>query len=157
MKALKTICWIAVAAAAVAAFLAPLGPLPGFRIGGESAPVPASWGETREIHEIKLQIGEGPIGRTVIIWMVQVDGNLYVTGQPDSGWTQGIGAGSPVRLQLAGKLYELNATPVTDGKVAVLTAWMNKYAPDYPDIVNAYPSPEQGAKRASVFRLAARS
>ena len=131
--------------------------MPGLLIGGSASEVPTSWGDTAPIHEIKLQVGEGPLGRTVIIWMVQVDGDLYVTGQKDSGWTRGIGSGGPVRMQMEGNLYDLTATPVTMGQVEVMTAWLDKYRPDYPQVLEGFPSPEEGARTAAVFRLTARS
>ena len=74
MKAIKIGLSLLLVALIVAAWAAPLGPVPGFVIGGTATEVPASWGETRSSHEICLQIGEGPVGRTVIIWMVQFDG-----------------------------------------------------------------------------------
>jgi len=41
-----------------------------------SSEVPTSWGDTLPIHEIHLQIGEGPVGRTAIIWTVRDVQNL---------------------------------------------------------------------------------
>jgi hypothetical protein len=157
MKILKIGSLILLFALVVAAVAAPVGPMPGLLIGGSASEVPASWGDTRSIHEIQLQIGEGPIGRTVIIWTVQIDGDLYITGQKDSGWTRGIGSGGPVRLQLEGNLYELTATPVTVGQADVLAAWLDKYSPDYPELVEGFPSPEEAIRTSAVFRLTARS
>ncbi|MEQ8691313.1 MAG: hypothetical protein RIC89_10815 [Pseudomonadales bacterium] len=157
MKFLKIGAAILLVGVVVAALLAPIGPMPGFLIGGEPTAVPASWGDTHSVHEIQLQVGNGPIGRTVIIWTVQQDGDLFVVGDPRRGWASGIGEGSPVRLLLQGKLYELQATPITQGKIEVLRAWLAKYAPDYPEIVEGFGAPEEGAKMAAVFRLTARS
>lgn len=100
----------------IAVVAAPIGPMPGILITGTTTEVPNAWGDTQSIEEIQLQIGEGPIGRTVIIWTVQIDGDLYVTGQNDAGWTGGIGPGGPVRMQMAGNLYELTATPLANGQ-----------------------------------------
>jgi len=157
MKVLKIGSAILLIALVVAAVAAPLGPMPGFLIGGSATQVPTTWGDTLPIHEIKLQVGEGPVGRTVIIWTVQIDGDLYVVGQKDSGWTGGIGSGSPVRMQMDGNLYELTATPVTVGQADVIGAWLKKYAPHYPEIVEGFPSPEEGSRTTAVFRLTARS
>ena len=140
----------------VLALMAPLGPVPGFLIGGSDADVPSSWGDTLPVHEIQLQIGEGPIGRTVIIWMVQFNGDLYVIGEAGRGWTSGIGSGGPVRMQMEGKRYELTATPVAAGRQEVITAWLKKYETDYPEIVAGFSS-EDRAGNAVVFRLSARS
>lgn len=156
MKVFKIVLGVLLAALVVAGIAAPIGPMPGLLIGGTAAEVPASWGDTRPIHEIKLQKGEGPVGRTVIIWTVQVDGDMYVLGSKDSGWTQGIGAGGPVRMQMEGNLYELKATPVTEGQAGILEAWLDKYKADYPEIVEGFPSVEEGVRGSSLFRLTAR-
>jgi hypothetical protein len=156
MKILKIGAVTLVIALVVAAIAAPLGPLPGFLIRGSASAVPDQWGDTRPIHEIKLQIGDGPIGRTVIIWMVQVDGNLHVVGQNDSGWARGIGAGGPVRMQMQGNLYELTATPVTTDQARLFAAWRDKYVADYPEIIDGFPPAEEAARNATVFRLTPR-
>jgi hypothetical protein len=156
MKLLKIGSAVLLIGLVAVALAAPIGPMPGFLIGGSASSVPPSWGDTLAVEEILLQVGEGPVGRTVIIWTVQIDGDLYVTGQKDSGWTRGIGSGGPVRVQMEGNLYELAATPVTEGQADVLAAWITKYERKYPDIV-AGPSPEERATTAAVFRLTARS
>ncbi len=157
MKVLKTVSVLVVITLVAVAIAAPLGPMPGLFIGGSASATPASWGDTHSVQEIHLQVGAGPIGRTVIIWVVQVGGDLYVTGQKDSGWTRGIGAGGPVRMQMAGKLYELNATPVTDGQIGLLTAWQRKYSVHYPEAMGQFPPPEEAVRTAAVFRLTART
>ena len=157
MKAVKWISAIVAVALAVAVVAAPIGPMPGILIGGTASEVPTSWGDTASILEIQLQIGEGPLGRTVTIWTVEKDGDLYVTGQQDSGWTRGIGAGGPVRVQMAGKLYELTATPVSEGQVDVLSAWQAKYASHYPDLMEQFPAPEEALGTAVVYRLTSHS
>jgi len=134
--------------------LAPIGPMPGVFASGTASAVPDSWGDTASTLEIELQVGEGPIGRTVTIWAVQVDGDMYITGRKDSGWVRGIGAGGPVRMQLNGKLYNLNASTVTQDGVKVLTAWHAKYVQHYPDMMDQFPSPEEGARSAVIYKLA---
>lgn len=134
------------------AFSAPIGSMPGLLIGGTASEAPASWGNTTSVEEIQLQIGEGPVGRTVIIWTVQIDNVLYVTGQKDSGWVRGIGAGGPVRMQMEDQLYDLTATPVTVGQADKIAAWLEKYEQFYPGITEG-PSPEERALTAAVFRL----
>ena len=157
MKFLKLGAMIVLVIIVIVAIAAPIGPMPGMLIGGTASEVPVTWGDTRAIDEIHLQIGSGPFGRTVIIWTVQVDGDLYVTGQKDSGWTQGIGSGGPVRLRMADKLYELNATRVTTNQVAILSAWVAKYSVNYPDITDAFQDPEASLATSALYRLSARS
>jgi hypothetical protein len=141
----------------IAVVAAPIGPMPGILITGTTTEVPNAWGDTQSIEEIQLQIGEGPIGRTVIIWTVQIDGDLYVTGQNDAGWTGGIGPGGPVRMQMAGNLYELTATPLANGQVNVLEAWQAKYVKYNPDLADQFQPPVEAVSTAIVYKLANRS
>lgn len=156
MKSLKIGTIVALVILVFAALAAPLGPLPGFWINGTASDVPESWGNTLPIHEIRLQVGDGPIGRTVTIWMVQIDDELFVVGDANSRWTRGIGAGGPVRVAIKSSLYELTATPVEAGKAQVISAWVKKYEQDYPDIVAGL-SQDDRVRSAAVFRLTART
>ena len=70
----------------------------------------------------------------MIIWVVQVEGQLYVVGSKDSGWVKRIGQGAPVEMRLKDRRYLLNATPVTTGFTAIIEAYTDKYRPDYPDV-----------------------
>ena len=158
MQILKWILILVVVGLLVAAAVAPIGPVPGVYAGGDASAVPDSWGDTSTALEIELQVGEGPVGRIVTIWTAQVDGNLYVTGSKDSGWVRGVGAGGPVRVWLNNKLYDLAATPVVGAEaVAALTGWHAKYVKHYPDMMSEFPSPEEGAQVAVVYKLTERS
>jgi hypothetical protein len=86
-----------------------------------------------------------------------VEGQLYVIGSGDSGWVQRIGEGAPVEMRLQDRRYSLNATPVTSGLEAIITAYTNKYRPNYPEIVAGFPSPEESEGAFGVFRLDPRS
>ncbi len=155
MKILKLGALILVAIVAVLVIVAPLGPLPGIFIGGTQTPLPATWQGTREIHEIKLKVGEGAIPRVVIIWVVQVDGDLHVVGAKDSGWTSAIGNSGPVRMRMGDKTYDMQATLVTREWQRILEAYVEKYQADYPDIVEGFPPIEEAEGTISVFRLTA--
>ena len=155
MKILKILAPLLVVAVALVVWAAPLGPLPGVFIGGEATPVPAAWGDTRQTHEIKLEVSAGMIPRVVIIWVVQVDGDLHVVGASESGWTSALGAGGPVRLRMGDSTYNMRATRITEGWQPVLEAYVEKYRVDYPDIVEGFPEAEQAAGTTSVYRLAA--
>ena len=154
MKILKIVGFVVAVAVVVIALAAPIGPLPGFLIGGTPAEVPASWGDTRPIHEIKLKVGSSTFARVVIIWVVQVDGDLFVVGADNSGWTQAIGNGGNVKMRMGDHTYDMQANRVNDGWERVLEAYVAKYEPDYPDIVAGFPSPEEAAGTTAVFRLA---
>ena len=131
---------------------APIGPLPGFFIGGKAVAAPTTWPDTAGIHEIRLKV-PGTLPRVVIIWVVEHDGDLYVVGSPDSGWVTGIGDGASVEMRLGDNTYSLVASPVPDNPEAILTAYADKYRPDYPDIVGDFPDFEEASRNFAIFRL----
>ena len=134
------------------AWLAPIGPLPGFFIGGSAATPPASWGDTSKTDEIRLEV-QGGIPRVVIVWVVQVGGDLHVVGSKDSGWVNKLGQGGSVRMRMGSNTYSLNASLVTNDWESILEAYVNKYQPNYPDIVEGFPPMEEAAATIAVFRL----
>lgn len=152
MKILKIIASIVVAIGVVLAMVAPIGPMPGFFIGGTSTAAPANWPNTSDLHEIKLKV-PGAIPRAVIIWVIEHDGDLHVVGRKNSGWVSMIGDGSPAELRIGDNTYAVQATPVTDGWQGILTAYVAKYQSDYPDIVAGFPSIEDAEESMAVFRL----
>ncbi len=156
MKIIKILAGVLLVVLVAVVLMAPIGPLPGVFIGGTQTPVPALWGETGEVDEIRLQVGEGLIPRVVIIWVVQVAGDLYVVGAADGGWTSMIGQGGPVRMRLGDKTYDLRADLLTANWQPVLEAYVDKYRPDYPDIVAGFPAIDEAEGTISVFRLSAR-
>lgn len=153
MKVLKIVAAVLAVLLVVVALAAPLGPLPGIFIGGTATPVPATWGDTRPIHEIQLQVGTGLIPRVVIIWVVQVNGRLHVVGASDSGWTRAIGQSAPVRMRMGDKTYDMQALLMTSGWQPVLEAYVDKYRADYPEIIEGFPSVEDAQGAVSVFQL----
>lgn len=152
MKALKVVLPTILALFLVVALVAPIGPLPGFFIGGTQAKAPEQWGDTSKVHEIMLRV-PGTLPRVVIVWVVEHDGELHVVGSKDSGWVTMIGAGSPVEMRLGDTTYALNATVVTEGWQQILEAYVAKYQADYPDIVAGFPSIDEAEERVVVFRL----
>lgn len=152
MKILKILSTIVVLLAIVFAFVAPIGPVPGFFIGGSQTPAPDPWMDTSATHEIKLSVPGTP-PRVVIIWLVQHDGSLYVVGSADSGWVTRIGEGGRVQMRLDDNLYDLDAARIREGLEPVLAAYVAKYEPDYPEIVAEFPSIEEGGDLFAVFRL----
>lgn len=138
----------------VGVLLAPIGPVPGFLIGGEPSGVPTEWGDTNDIHEVELEVATGLFPHVVIIWMVKVEGDLHVVGSKGSGWVDRIGQRSPVRLKMQGKTYSLDAAVVAeDRRQTVLEAYRAKYEPDYPQIFDDFPSIEEARDTVGVFRL----
>ena len=152
MNILKIVLGVLAALAVVVAIAAPIGPLPGFFIGGAAQPAPAAWPDTSGVHEIKLKVAGG-IPRVVIIWVADYNGELYVVGSPDSGWVRKVGDGAPVQLRLGDDTYALNAVPVAGNTDAILNAWLDKYEPDYPEIVSGFREGEASSSAAAIFRL----
>jgi len=152
MKILKIVSAAVLMLAIVVAFAAPLGPLPGFFIGGEPTGAPASWADTSGVHEIQLKV-PGVLPRVVIIWVVEHDGDLHVVGSHESGWVRMIGQGAQVQMRLADRTYALNAVPVTEGWQPILEAYVAKYQPDYPEIIAGFPSVDEAEGQVAVFRL----
>ncbi len=151
MKIVKTAAAVIVLIAVLLVIAAPLGPMPGFFIGGTEAPAPDQWPDTSDVDEIHLKV-PGTLPRVVIIWVVDHDGELHVVGSKDSGWVQMVGDGALVELRLNGKTYALTATPV-NAYEPVLEAWLDKYRPDYPEIVEGFPPPEEAEGMVAVYRL----
>ena len=152
MKVVRWILIIVVLLAAVVAALAPIGPLPGFFIGGTATATPERWPDTSEVDEILLEVQSTP-PRVVTIWVVAYDGELHVVGAPDSGWVSRLGDGGPVRMRLGDNTYALNAERITDNWRAILGAYIEKYEADYPEIIAGFPSVEEAEGQFALFRL----
>lgn len=133
-------------------FVTPIGPMPGFFIGGQPTPVPKAWPDTSKVDEILLKV-PGTLPRVVIIWVVQVDSALYVVGSRSSGWVQRIADGANVEMRLSGNTYALAAVPIRQELERVVDAYKNKYRADYPDIVAGFPTLEEAGDQFGVFRL----
>ena len=136
----------------VIAIAAPIGPLPGFFIGGTHSQVPTTWPNTSDEHEIKLKIVD-ELPRVVIIWMVEYNQELYVVGSADSGWVKMIGESAPVKMRLRDSTFDLVAQRVTNDLEAIATAYLDKYRSDYPDIIANFPTVEEANDNFRIFRL----
>ena len=152
MKILKRAAIAALVLALVLVALAPLGPVPGFFIGGTSTAPPAQWPDTSTTHEIRLRV-PGTLPRVVIIWVVEHGGDLHVVGAAEGGWVTMIGARAPVQMRLGDNTYALEAERLTDGWQPVLQAYVDKYRPDYPEIVAGFPTLDEAEGMVAVFRL----
>lgn len=131
---------------------APIGPMPGVIIGGKETQVPEAWPDTSQIDEIRLEV-PGVIPRVVIIWVIEHQSELYVVGSRSSGWVRKLDQGGPVRVRILDNTYAVEAAIITEGQRPVLEDYMNKYRADYPEIVNGFPSIEEGIDSFSLFRL----
>lgn len=154
MRLLKVVLLLTMAALLVVAMSAPIGPVPGFFIGGERVAAPASWPDTSNVDEIRLK-APGTLPRVVIIWVIDVAGELYVIGTKDSGWVQRLGDSSPAELRIGDSTYAVTANRVTEDMEQIWRAYVGKYEADYPDIIASFPPIEEAAQGASIFRLSA--
>ncbi len=152
MKILKIVSIAIVVVLIVIAVVAPIGPMPGFFIGGTATPPPATWPDTSDIDEITLK-APGMLPRVVIIWVVEHLGELYVVGANDSGWVSMLGQSAPVEMRLEDNTYTLQAKRVTEDWASVLNAYVEKYRPGYPEIINSFPPIEEAAGAIAVFQL----
>ncbi len=152
MKILKIVVPLLIAALIGLAVLAPIGPMPGIFIGGVEAASPDVWPDTSQVHEIKLKV-PGAIPRVVIVWVIDYEGDLYVVGNSSSGWVKMLGQGGNVAMQLEGATYSLSASLMKMGWEPVMASYVEKYQPDYPDIVDSFPSPAEAVGKIAVFKL----
>ncbi len=152
MKALKIGLVVIGIVVLIGIAIAPIGPLPGVFLGGKATDVPAQWPDTSDVDEIRLRV-PGFLPRVVIIWVVESTGELYVVGARDSGWVAMLGEGAPVDMRLGESTYALRAVAVREGWESVLTAYVEKYRPDYPEIIAGFPSVEEARSQVAVFRL----
>ena len=137
------------------AFVTPIGPLPRFFIGGQPTSVPQTWPNIAKVDKILLKVS-GILPRVGAIWVVQVDGALYVVRNSASGWMQRLGDGAAVEMRLSGNTYTLSARLVTEDLERLLNAYKDKYRSNYPDIVAGFPALAEAGHQFSVFRLVAR-
>lgn len=106
-----------VLAAIAVAFAAPVGPLPGFFIGGEPTAVPEHWPDTSNVDEIQLKV-PGTLPRVVTMWVVDYEGDLHVVGSRESGWVRMIGQGAPVEMRLGDRTYAVERGPRDRGRAS---------------------------------------
>ena len=152
MKILKIVAVAIIVLLLIAAVVAPIGPLPGFFIGGTQTQPPESWPDTSQLHEIHLRVSDG-MPRVVILWVIEQGGELFVLGDRQSGWVSKLGAGGPVDLRIDAATYALNAVRLDDGWDHVVSAYRAKYQPWYPEIVAGLPTGDAARRMIAVYRL----
>ena len=150
---LKKIISAVILIGAAVIWLAPIAMMPGFFIGGSTTPAPSTWEDTSTIDEVRLKVG-GTIPRVVIIWIVQVDGELYVTGAKDSGWVTRLGDGGDAELRIGDNTYPVVAERQTENLDELIGAWYDKYRPNYPDIVGDMSEVSTEPRSYAIFKLA---
>tara|TARA_B100001029_G_scaffold173080_1_gene171533 strand:+ start:60 stop:521 length:462 start_codon:yes stop_codon:yes gene_type:complete len=149
----KKIVVLAALLALLVMYLLPIGVVPGFFIGGTEQPVPAKWEDTSGIDEVRLRTGD-LIPRVVIIWIVQINGELYVSGGKDSGWVIRLLKNTDAQLRIGDSTYAVTAERQTQNLDALMSAWYDKYQPNYPEIVGQMRAVSANPRPYEVFRLA---
>lgn len=139
---------IAVFIAAV--LVAPLGPIPGIRLGGTEMKPPADWSSLDLPETVQLETKAGLLPRVVNIWIVRYDNALWVLGNPESGWVRQASTRGDVRLRIGDRVYRLRAKRITEP--AAYRAYIERYRDGYPDLIATLPPPEAAASIA-IFRL----
>ncbi len=152
MKMVRMVGWVLLAVLAILIALAPLGPLPGVFIGGTPTPAPLKWQDTSAVDEIQLRVS-GALPRVVNLWVVEMDSELFVVGDKGSTWVSMIGQGGPVEMRLGDKTYALAATPIAQGWEPIYQAYLDKYRPNYPDLVSQFPLVGETDGSGAIFRL----
>ena len=141
------------AAGIIMAIAAPIGPMPGFRIGGSAAQPPADWYGRDLPDEILFGAYDGLLPYVVTIWIVESDGELYVVGDPASTWVEKATNSPEVRVRINDEVYDMTATRMPPGRVDVLAAYVNRYQADYPEIIDGFPPLEEFAQGSALFQL----
>jgi hypothetical protein len=139
-----------------AAIAAPIGPMPGFRIGGNDADAPEQWSSIDIPGEVRLASYSGLLPHVVIIWIVESDNRLYVIGDPASAWVEGATNAPDVRLRMGDNTYDMRATRLQPGPQEIFLKYINRYKDDYPEIIDSFPPPEEFATGAALFELTRR-
>ena len=151
-KILKIGVLVLLLGAGIIIVLAPIGPMPGFFIGGTEKSAPEDWGIQADVDEIRLKVS-GLVPRVVIVWVVKFKDELYVVGSSESGWVKMLGEGAKVEVRIADSTYALNAIRISSELEPIVTAYSNKYRPDYPEIVNSFPTMDEAKGSFGVFKL----
>jgi hypothetical protein len=140
----------------VVALAAPIGPMPGVRIGGNPASPPADWSSTTLPEDVRLATYASTLPHVVIIWVVESDNHLYLVGAPDSTWVEGATRAPEVHLRIGDDTFDMRATRLAQGRRDIVEKYINRYKDNYPDIIAGFPPIEQFAEGAAVFELDAR-
>ena len=148
----KKIVVLAALLALLVMYLLPIGVVPGFFIGGTEQQVPEKWEDTSGINEVRLRAGD-LIPRVVIIWIVQVNGELYVSGGKDSGWVSRLLKNADAQLRIGDSTYAVTAERQTQNLDELMSAWYDKYQPNYPEIVGQMRAASSNPRPYEVFRL----
>ena len=140
----------------IAAIAAPIGPMPGLRIGGTPAEAPESWAGTELPDNILFGTKDGALPYVVTIWVVETGGRLYVVGDPASTWVEKATNSPDVQVRINDAVYDMTAARMPPGRVDVLQAYVDRYQADYPEIIDGLPPVPELAEGSALFQLTPR-
>jgi hypothetical protein len=107
----------------------PIMILPGGKLSGTPAPVPADWSEVDGVKTIQVEFRlQDPYSHN--IWGVGIGPDLYIaTGAKGTRWTPFVAADPNVVVRVGTNLYDLRAVPVTGEaeRARVAAAYVKKY------------------------------
>ena len=148
----KKIVVLAALLALLIMYLLPIGVVLGFLLIELNSKLPHRE-DTSSVNEVRLKAGD-PIPRVVIIWIVQVNGELYVSGGKDSGWVSRLLKNADAQLRIGDSTYAVTAERQTQNLDELMSAWYDKYQPNYPEIVGQMRAASSNPRPYEVFRLA---
>ncbi len=106
---------------------------PGLWLRGESVEAHLDdWRFTNDIEEIFIETRPWyGLPHSTTIWCAELDGKLYVGsyGDQKKAWEKNIARNPEARLRIAGKIYQVKLTPVSDPNLtdALHAAYAQKY------------------------------
>ena len=101
--------WTVLAWAALLIGCAPIGPIPGGRLGGSVSAPPESWESLQPYGTLQLE-SRPDAPYSVNVWGAGIGRSFYVACRPDSRWLAHVIENPEVRLRVHGNVYELRAT-----------------------------------------------
>ena len=138
------------------ALAAPIGRLPGVRLGGSLTNPPAEWSSVTLPEEVLLATSASLLPHVVIIWVVESDNRLYVIGAPDSIWVEGATQSPDVRLRMGDNAYDMRATRIQSGRQDIFQMYVDRYKEKYPEIIASFPPIEEFSQGGALFELSSR-
>lgn len=129
------LCLVAMGLALLTTTLAcePNDETPGLWLSGKFSPVPfTGWGFTNDTQEIFIETRTWwAIPHSATIWCAEVDGQLFIGsyGEEKKTWERNVARYPDARLRVAGKIYTVRITAVSDPALitSIDAAYTQKY------------------------------
>ena len=116
----------------------PMGPVPGFALGGEEQPAPDDFAfvQDHDLIQIRTHFG-GWLPQVHHIWGVGVDNGIYAIAVEGASWRARIDEDPNVLLRVGDAHYQLTATSVDDVVEVqrVFDAYIEKYGSQLEEIL----------------------